>query len=313
MTSPTGYFFDLVYSGGRLSQIIDSTGRVTDVIIDANGDLVSATLPDGAARTFEYDAQHLLVAQTGARGERSEYDYQTGRIVENRAFDVDGTTLLRRRQFSPSVLNGEISEALQSGLGSLINPIPVVADRVDVYVDGRGQTWLNETDDRGNTIRHEDPLGRATTMAYDANNLRTSRTRPNGSITEFEYDAFGNLTVQRELFNGAITRFEYLGPFQRVSKVTDPRGNETSFAYFPNGSLSQITDALSNTTSFLYENPSFPNLVTTTRDSLNNNIAVSYDKRGSVVSLTDPLDRTTSFEYDERGNRRAVTDGRAER
>lgn len=313
VTSPTGYFFDLAYSGGKLSQIIDSTGRVTNISIDMNGDLVSATLPDSAARTFEYDAEHLLVAQNGGRGERSEYDYQTGRIVENRAFDVDGTTLLRRRQFSPSVLNGEMSSALQAGFGSLVNPIPVVEDRVDRYVDGRGQTWLNETDGRGNTIRSEDPLSRATTRAFDGNNLRTSRTRPNGSITEFEYDAFGNRIVLHELFNGAITLVEYLGPFRSASKVTDPRGNETSFAYLPNGSLSQITDALSNTTSFLYEEPSFPNLVTTIRDALNNNTTLSYDERGNLVSLTNPLNRSTSFEYDGRGNRAAVIDGRGER
>lgn len=313
ITSPTGYFYELEYVAGKLSRIIDSAGRETLFEVDPAGDLRVVTDVLGSTRNFDYDPDHLLMQETGPRGERTEYDFDNGRVTETRAYDVDGTTLLRTRQFEHSAAIAEIGAALEAGLGTLQNPIPVVEHRVDTYIDGRGEASLHETDLDGFTSRKVDPLGRETLFVHDANGLLTAMTRPDGSMVEHEYDEFGNRTVQRELFNGAVTQFEFLGPFQQLTKLTDPRDNETSFTYLPNGSLSQITDALLNTTSFQYEDPSFPDLATTRQDALKNETTLTYDGNGNLLSLTDPLDRTTSFEHDERGNRSAVVDGRGER
>lgn len=238
--SPTGFSHDLEYVEGKLVRIIDSADRVTEFEIDPAGNLIAVTDATGSPRTFEYDEAHRLTAQTDPRGARSEYGYDNGRVVETRAFDVNEDPLLRTRTFGPSALDGEAGAALDAGQGTLENPIPVVDHRIDTFIDGRGQTWLRESDLDGHTSRLVDPLGRVTLLVFDENELPTSRTRPNGAVTEFEYDDLGNQTVVRELFDGSTTLREYDGPFSKISRIIDQLGHETTFTYFPNGSLRSV-------------------------------------------------------------------------
>lgn len=313
ISSPTGYFYDLEYAGGKLTRIIDSAGRQSLIGIDASGDLTSFTNAVGSTRQFGYDSNHLLVEQIGPRGERTEYEYANGRVVQARAFDVDGTTLLRTHTFGPSALKGEARAALAVGLGTLKNPIPVVEDRSDTFIDGRGETSIRETDLNGFPKRWVDPLGREALFTVDENGLLLSRTRPDGSVTEFEYDDQGNRTLIHELTDGSTIQTEYDGPFQQVSKSTNALGNELILAYFPDGNLSSIQAASpANTASFEYQDATILNLPTRTVNVLGNPTLLTYEPHGNIESLTDPLLRTTSVAYDAAGNVVAITDPNGE-
>lgn len=287
---------------------MDSAGRETLFQADVAGDLVSVTDAVGSIRTYAYNTDHLLIEQTGPRGERTEYDYDNGRIVETRSFDVDGTTLLRGRQHIPGVIVGEVGAALASGQGTLANPIPIVEERVDVYVDGRGQTWRDITSADGKEVRFEDALGRATVQIFDDSGLLISRIRPDGSETTSVYDVNGNLTQTTELFDNSTIQIEYNGPFDQISRFVDPRSNQSLFSYDALGNLVSTENAALQTTQLFYEDPAFPNLVTRVVDPLGNTTVRAYDSHGNLASATDPLNRMTSFQYDTGGNLSILTD-----
>ncbi|MBI5500796.1 MAG: RHS repeat protein [Deltaproteobacteria bacterium] len=63
-------------SAGKLDRIIDFSGAATEFTVDGTGDLVAVQPPGYAApaRTFVYDARHLLTAQTNGR-KTSAYSY----------------------------------------------------------------------------------------------------------------------------------------------------------------------------------------------------------------------------------------------
>jgi len=324
ITTPTGHTFDFGYDGtSKLQSIVDSAGRTTLFVVDAAGDLVAMTDANGSTRTFGYDANHLLVQQTGSRGEVTEYDFVAARVVETRSFDTDGTTLLRRRTYAPSVLNGEITSAASLGLGtSLGMPIPPVLSFVDAWVDGRGGAWIHETDERGLTILEEDPLGRRTEYVNEDDRLVASRTRPDGSVTEFDYDANGNTTEIRELSDAttlySTTTAEYDGPFEQVSRIVDAESHETTFEYDALGNLTAIVDDLAQRTEMLYDDLSFPQLVTLRLHPTGDEVAFAYDVHGNLQAMTDfpdpqgqPQGRTTTFVRDAAGNVTDVLDPRS--
>jgi RHS repeat-associated protein len=322
--SPTGHWIRLSYdTAGKLARIEDSAGRATLFVVDAAGDLTRVTDAAGATRGFAYDARHRLIAQLGARGERSEYDYRNGRVVAARAYDKGGTTLLRERRFDPSALRGEIGEALGQGKGTRADPIPVVEDAVDRVTDGRGVTTRRETNERGQTVLGEDGLGRQTRFDFNPARELVSRTRPNGALTRYAYDAFGNPTRIEELSNPttvySAATFEYQGPFDQPSRIVDPEGKQTRFVYDARGSLTKVIDHDNHETVTSYEDPRFPDLPTRVVLPTGDTVTVAYDANGNPEAVTDypdpigqPAGRTTRFTYDAAGNLLSVTDPRPE-
>ncbi|MFN0057821.1 MAG: RHS repeat-associated core domain-containing protein, partial [Planctomycetota bacterium] len=299
VTSPTGFVFTLAYQSGRLATITDSAGRTTLFQINAAGNLISTTNPEGTPHTFAYDADHLMVSQTGPRGERSEYDYSNGRVVAARSFDTDGVTLLREREFAPSVLRGEAGVAIAQGQGTILNPIPVVPDNIDIMVDGRGVVHLHEIDGFGNPIRVADGGGE-TLFTYDALRRRTSRTLPNGARTEYVYDAAGRVSLLREL-NPAAQVYatmlrEYAGTGGRMSREVDAEGRERRYEYDTLGRLVRAIDALQGDVLFFYENPALPSMPTrTVRGTAT--VTIAYDAHGNLASVTDPLGHVTTYSH----------------
>lgn len=300
ITSPTGFEFFIDYDGsGKLQRIHDSTGREALFMVDAAGDLVEYTNAVGDVRTFDYETDtHLLIQQTGSRGEYSTYEYQNGRCVAANAYDTTarGGGLLRRRTFEPSVLNGEIGLGKDAGLGgSPSTPLPVIDARLDRRVDGRGIVALHETDERGQTIRTVDGLGNETRYEYDDNGYLSRRIRPDGSATEYEYAGFqGQPTTVREMFldtQGLPTVtyseafFEY-DPAGVVSAI-DAEGGVTQFNRTGTGLLVETVDDEGNVTRLDYSDPSFPQMPTRVIYPDGEAVLLGYDERGNVESVTD--------------------------
>lgn len=324
VTSRTGLTFDLAYDGrGKLLSVRDSAARTTRFLIDAVGDLIQVTDAVGGTRRFVYDSDHRLIAQYGSRNERSEYVYRNGRVVTARNYDTDGSTLLRERTFSPSALNGEVGDALRRGQGTEANPIPIVLDRVDRYVDGRGIGNTRETNARGQTIMAEDGLARVVRYAFSSRRELLSFTRANGSLTEYQYDNHGNVIQVQELSApGTVysTTTVDRGPFDLVSRVIDAEAKQTTLAYDALGNPTTITDHDGNRTMMSYGDSRFPSLATSFVLPTGDTVTATYDAHGNLATLTDypdpvaqPAGRTTTFGYDAAGNLTASTDPRSER
>ena len=317
ITSPTGFQYTFSYSAGKISQISDSAGRTTTFVVNGAGDLVSVTDATGSTRTFIYD-EHRLVEQQGPRGERSEYDFENTRVVEARAYDIDGTTLLRTRKFEPSSLEGEMGQAILDGFGSLNIPIPPTVGDVDVSIDGNGRISRHYTDAESRTVRQTDPLGRDVFIGYDGVGNIASITRPDGARTEATYDAGNNPAVFSEYDeNGLLlstSSMVWSGPFGQLSETTDERGITTSYGYETSGNLRTVTDNEGNEIRYEYGDPNFPDLVTRVELPTGDVTRFTYDAHGNVETTTvfpdpenDPDGETTTYAYDGAGNLETVT------
>lgn len=322
VTSPTGYFFDLAYDGaGKLQQIQDSAGRTTAFVVDGQGDLVQVTDPAGIVRRFQYDAQHRLIEQIGPRGERSTYEYQNGRVVATRAYDTNGTTLLRERRFAPSALAGEVVEALRNGQGLPNNPIPLAEGRIDALVNGLGVTTLRETNGRGQTIMATDELGRVRRYSFSAARQLLAEIMPDLSRVEYTYDGAGNLTQIQEKSNAttvySTATVEYGGPYGQLTKIVDPEGKQSELQYDALGNLLVSTDHDGNPIRFFYQDPRFPQAMTRVEGANGSVVGMTYDAHGNLLTVTDypdpvsnPAGRTTTYAYDLAGNTTRITDPR---
>lgn len=320
MESPTGYAFDFFYDAAdKLEHITDSAGRTTLFQVDAFGDLAQTTDPVGGVHTFTYDAEHHLIAQAGSRGDRSEYQFINGRVVESRAYDVDGVTLLRRRQFQPSALKGEVTASFANGEGTLGVPIPLVLDRIDVAVDGRGIAARHETDSRGQTVFLQDGVGGITQFVYDDLGRMTSMQRADGSKQQREYGPSGNLVEIRELLDGvntyASTTFEYAGSLGLPIEIIDAEGKRTSVDYDELGRVVAVRDHLQNELTVEYDDSAAPSLPTTITFEEGEQILIAYTSHGNSATITDfpnpatnPSGRSLQLTYDSAGNNIAMFD-----
>ncbi|WP_413937141.1 RHS repeat-associated core domain-containing protein, partial [Nitrospira sp. BLG_1] len=100
----------------------------------------------------------------------------------------------------------------------------------------------------------------------------------------------------------ATTSFVYEPVFNQVTRITDPKGNQTNIAYDAKGNPITITDADNKITRFFYN---AQGLLTETRDALypaNPATTFTYDALGRLLTTTDPLTRTTTLTYDSAGN-----------
>ncbi len=143
-------------------------------------------------------------------------------------------------------------------------------------------------------------------------------TDPLGRVTHFTYDALGNLTSLTRLSgtsSAATTSYTYEPAFNRVSAVTDPVGNTTSYAYNdttnqvtvtdPTGNASIISEdtqgrpisfntPLQDSTNLSYTGPD----LTAITDPLKNTRNMLYDGAGRLVSKFDALGNVTHYTYD---------------
>ena len=130
-----------------------------------------------------------------------------------------------------------------------------------------------------------DPLGHATTDAYDAGNHLTSVTDATGHATTYTYDAATNLKTRTDA-NSHTTTYTY-DAANRLISTTDPAGHVASVTYDHASNIATRTDANAKTTTYAY-------------DALNRLTGITY-----ADSSTAPV----TYAYDANGNRTTMTDG----
>ncbi|MBX3237287.1 MAG: hypothetical protein KF814_14160 [Nitrospiraceae bacterium] len=196
--------------------------------------------------------------------------------------------------------------------------------RIDSIADQYGRTlkfgYTTTANQAGSALITSitDPMGRTVGYSYDALHRLSTITAPDGGVTIYTYDINNRLTTitdargitylttlyypsglvaKQILADGGTYRFEYTlaGSTITQTKVTDPRGNPTTYTFNNYQFVSQI-DAPGQTTQFQLQ--SSTNYLTQVTDALGRTTAYTYDSNGNVASITDPENNTTAFEYD---------------
>lgn len=345
ITDTVGRNVDLIYdTNGRLVKIKDFMGRVLTYGYDANGDLISfGEIPPGG----------LLPGET-LMGYKTTYTY-TDHNLET-ITDAKGQLYLQNiyDPYDPAtdrVIQQTYGDPFESGGTSIINYDPsgnktTVTDRKIFNTE-----WTFNAD--GNPIRKEqftqgirptDPVSYVTLYEYNSNLEQTKITFPKGNVTEFQYDALGNLLEIRRKGNppnpDIVTTFTYEPQFNQIKTITDPRMNVTTYTYdyelgepakgnlrkitFPSvdgetietiftyngfGQLETATDPNSNVTKYEYA-PATGYLTKITNGFGTPEAAVTemgYDPVGNVTSVKDPRLNTISFQYDVNNNLKQAT------
>jgi RHS repeat-associated protein len=187
IVDPAGLTTHFTYPAGEV-QIVDPAGRTTRLLLDARGDLVEVIDPDLTSRRWQYDDGHRLISETDQRGfvERTEYDF-TGRAV--RAVRKDGTTIdlnpvQRQFIFPPE------ATIHRTGAPS-IRDNPAATAQVG---EANGRVIETQLDQAGQIRSQRDSIGALPTVARDAQNLVVQSANARGFLTQYDYDARGNLT-----------------------------------------------------------------------------------------------------------------------
>jgi RHS repeat-associated protein len=184
-------------------------------------------------------------------------------------------------------------------------------------VAGIAATTRYDYDASGNLTKVTDPRGTSlgdpnhtTTTLYDLRNRKTRVTTapaPAAQITDWKYDGAGNVTSIKRA-DGTIEYKEYDSMY-RLTKHTVPKTASplvnivTQFEYFPAGTLKKVTDGKGQVTSFDYtgydlrKTMTYPNSSTQTW---------TYDDANNVLQWKNPGGMFQTFTYDERNRKTSM-------
>ncbi|MEU3244247.1 DUF6531 domain-containing protein [Streptomyces sp. NPDC006875] len=247
-TAPDGTTYTFTHDTElRLTGVTDPRGRTWSYVYDPAGHLIAETDFDGRQLAYEQDASGALVARRNGAGESLRFARdQLGRVTEQR--DDSGATTVYTYAAS-----GRLAGARNAG--SEVAFVYDAAGRtIGETVNGRTTSFVHDA--LGRTIRRHTPSGRTSHWTYDPLGRPVVFQSDVGQMT-FEYDAAGRET--RRLLGDHVELSQNWDPAGRLTSQTltdtgDGTGNRLlqhrSYAYRPDGHLTQIRELTSGTRSF---------------------------------------------------------------
>jgi RHS repeat-associated protein len=259
-----------------------SYGWELDTRYPESASAINLIAPDGNQYLFSRQADSTLT--------NSSVPFLQGAVMTTNA---SGVTNLRYR-------NGTVYQFQPL---DLVSPLYSITDRNNNSVS------LTQTQITGTAIRITqitDPVGRALTLAYDANGHCTSVTDPIGRKVTYTYNATGTLATETDP-NGGVTSYQYDSQ-NRVTSMTDPRGVVMfQDVYDANGHVIQQTrpDGGIFTFAYVMANPlaaTSPIISTTVTDPLGNQTTYRFNIQGYMTDITDALGQMKSLARDPATN-----------
>ena len=148
------------------------------------------------------------------------------------------------------------------------------------FANGAGSTYTS-------------PAGDFSTLVQNGGGTWT-RTLTDGTVEQF--DTSGNQTSVADA-NGNTTTYAYSSG--RLSTVTDPYNQATTFAYDGSNKLATITDPAGRVTDVTVTSGK----LTAVTDPASGAWAYAFDAAGRMTGITDPDKFTTTFGYDSTAHR----------
>jgi RHS repeat-associated protein len=287
ITDPSGRSLRLAWTGGRLTQIVDSISsppRTTSYQYDGRGNMVRAIDQAGNMTQYQYDARSRLVKITDPRSNSVAI-----------AFNDSGAVT--------SVTTPATPDAPPTDM-SFVYDVPGSRTLVSEFVSGAVQTSVYTFNPQGKVTRiQSNAPGYDVQYEYDAENNITRTVDANGNQNLFTCDSRGNRLTETDALSH-VASWSYEPVFNQVTSATDKRGNTTSFAYDVHGNLLSVSKPLGLTETFTYD--AFGSMITAT-DGRGNTSDYTYDAFGNPVSVVRPIG-SESFSYDNSGNLTSWTD-----
>jgi RHS repeat-associated protein len=233
----------------------DALGHATTYEYNAAGDRTLEKDPEGDERKWTYTAAHDVETETTPKGEKTTYKRDAHGNVEAIERPAPGKTTQK----------WSFKHAENGDLESETDPLSHETKfEYDTYGDRKAAT---------------DPEGDKTTWTYSTDGYPTAEVSPRGNEEGAKASEF-ETTTERDAQN-------------RPTKVTDPLGHETKYAYDKNGNLESTTDPLGHTTKYVYDADNEKTKVEAANETTTE---TAYDSEGRVKSKTDGNGKTTKYE-----------------
>ncbi len=277
--------------------------------------LRSVTYEDGKRLDFNPDNTRDIVTRvTDSMGDSTAFDYhpETGRIAavtNNEGHAVACTYTARDQTFvNPAAPTDTVTFTFYD-LTRVDYPDGThdalaydARGNVTTHTDRAASAWSFEHNARGQVTRVINPTGGGTSYAYnDDGTLASATDSETGGVTN-GYDVYKRLVSVTH--TGGTCRIDY-DLNDRVTAVTDERGETWNYDYDANGNLLRATDPAGNAASYVYD---LMDRVRAYTNRLGKTTRYAYDERGRLASVTDPNGSTTRFAYDPRGRLVGITD-----
>ncbi|HYF00174.1 MAG TPA: DUF6531 domain-containing protein, partial [Planctomycetota bacterium] len=238
--------------------------------------------------TVPLDTRHLLKEAVDPDNHSTFYEYELAQVGPP-------TKAVRRpegvaHEFGYSFENGQVSEVSVS--------------------DGRRNSTSYKLRD-GYVTQIVAPRGATTSVEFNAEGLKARETDPEGMVTEYGYDARGNLVSRRMSGASAVVAASavYDQTFGKPLSETDANGNTTRYTLDGAGNVTSIALPTGKTVSLTYAGNG--DLVGAT-DERGLTTQTSYDNYGNPTSVTRAVGPgatvTTTSEYDVRSRLRSTAD-----
>lgn len=344
ITDQLGRSVNFGYTGDRLTSVTDVNGKTTIYAYDPDGRLESITDANNHTFVHNvYDTEGRIIEQRDALNNLTTFDYDPSYLRTTVTDPREFTTVyhydsaFRVTRVTDALGN---SETYTYDMYNNRKSVTDKRDNTTYYTyDDRGNL-LTVTDPHdgvttytydsfNNLLTQTDANNHTTTYTYDANHNLETETDANTKVTSYTYytDAARNgllATVTDPLLS--VTNFDY-DTYGNLDTITDALSHTTSRTYDAGGRMLSETDPLTHTSIYTYDNA---NRVLTMTDPATGQTTNTYDNVGNLLTTTDPNNHTTTYTYtakdqietiadaagyvttyvyDEVGNRISVTDG----
>jgi RHS repeat-associated protein len=267
---------------GRPKSIVDANGVITDLEYNARGWLTAQKIrgtnagseTDDRIDRFWYYPFGAIKRVLQPDGMEATFAYDTAHRLTT-VGDNRGNTI----QYTLNGAGDRIGEQVLDGSGTIRRSLSRTYDDL-----GRLNTQL-------------DAYGRTTTFAYDAEGLPTATTDALLRRAETTFDPLGRLKNSLEDVGGiaAQTQLRY-DALDRATRVVDPKGLETVYAYNGFDEVVQLQSPDTGTTTAGYDDAG--NRIAAT-DARSVPMATQYDALNRPVAVGYPgADEDVLFDYD---------------
>ncbi|WP_046168565.1 LysM peptidoglycan-binding domain-containing protein, partial [Chromobacterium vaccinii] len=281
---------------GRVHKETHGEGDATVTDYDAFGNVVKITDPRGNAGYFYFDALGRRILQVDPEGGATRTDYDAlgnARAVTRYANAVDPSTL------QIGVLPTVTADAKRDAVSRIEHD---ALGRQTKITDAEGGVEMMTYDAFGNKATYTNQLGAVFSYDYDAAGHVLKETGRDGatvlSVKRFEYDAFGNRTLQVEAEGQPEQRRTSYG-YDSLNRLISQRGDVAHTYTLTGADLKPLEADVAPTETRRYD--AAGNLVEFI-DAGGNVTRSAYDSQNRKVRERNGDGYVTTWAYDGAGN-----------
>jgi RHS repeat-associated protein len=292
---------------------------------DSNGTLGFSAARTGPARVWRYTYNRTgqLLTRTGPTDAAGNVDsarltYYSDTSGSHAAGDLASVTngageVTQFLEYSADGLATQIKRPNGQTVALTYGPRQRLATSTVTDSGGTSESTRYTYDDAGQLTRVVAPDGSATEYSYDAAHRLTGLRDGAGNTIHLDLDNMGNVIRQEvrgaagELVTSAQRTYDALNRLQKAQRDAGDAG--TSFAYDRGGNLTALTDPLGRVTTQSFDN--FDRVLAqalpaATPGAAAPVIGFSYSNQDQLLSVTDPRKLTTRYTVDGFGQQTSI-------